>query len=123
MIKKKRLTYYDFMQSNDWKVQSFRIKKRDGFTCRLCGATKMPVEAHHLRYLEDFTQVPDKDIITLCIECHRNLHIAKVELKNSLAQEYDYRNIQKVISLLKLQSKQPVKEENKVVTFFKNLFR
>lgn len=123
MPKNKPMDYKTFMNSNEWRVQSHRVRKRDNDTCQLCGCKDKQMHAHHLKYLDDFTKVDDKDIITLCIECHRNLHNAKIELKNSLAEVYDHRKIERVISLLKYQSKKPAKKENKVVEFLKNLVK
>lgn len=55
---------------------SLAVKRRDNFTCQVCGSTEKPV-AHHLNSYKN-----DKDArydiengITLCRDCHTDFHV------------------------------------------------
>ena len=62
-----------------WRdVKSF-VKKRDSFTCLICGEHSGFLHAHHLLSWKIY---PDKRLdsnncITLCIQCHRDVHAIK----------------------------------------------
>lgn len=52
---------------------------RDLQTCQICGSKERP-EGHHI-FDFSFGGAPDKDnIITLCHECHQNVHKGIIDL-------------------------------------------
>jgi predicted HNH restriction endonuclease len=56
------------------------VKKRDGYKCQACGFNygRMIVEAHHLDPIskkETVYKVTDKELLTLCPNCHRIAHL------------------------------------------------
>ena len=54
-------------------------KERDLFTCQICGST-VHTEGHHLLDFS-FGGAPDKDnIMTLCHDCHSNVHKGLIDL-------------------------------------------
>jgi 5-methylcytosine-specific restriction endonuclease McrA len=75
----KRLPYQDFLRTGYWHIIANHVKHRDGFRCTKCG--KLPkfrelLDVHHLTYenhgYEHRTHL--KDLITLCQECHADVH-------------------------------------------------
>ena len=54
-------------------------KERDLYTCQICGSTAH-TEGHHLLDFS-FGGAPDKDnIMTLCHDCHSNVHKGLIDL-------------------------------------------
>lgn len=52
------------------------VLSRDGYSCRRCGATDVPLHAHHVKA---FSQYPELRLvvsngITLCVPCHGETH-------------------------------------------------
>lgn len=69
-----------------------RIKKRDGNACRTCGATEN-LTIHHIDH-DHRNNTPD-NLITLCKECHDNLHRKK---KKSREHRQEHKqNLKKII--------------------------
>lgn len=80
--------YIDQLNTFDWKLKSYQIKKRDGFKCQICGSNKK-LHAHHVVYEPDLMawQYPDNYYVTLCETCHLYEHSIidnKPELKEML---------------------------------------
>lgn len=66
----------------EWRVKAERIFQRDNYTCKICGKQYgqgkwVRLVAHHITY-ENCHGVaygcPDKDLITVCHDCHKNIH-------------------------------------------------
>lgn len=64
-----------------WKRIRERIRERDGWACRECGATKeqgTKLDVHHIVAAEDWTNPgPANDpsnLLTLCVDCHARKH-------------------------------------------------
>jgi hypothetical protein len=52
-----------------------RIRRRDGYVCRMCGASSVLPELHHL--VPESLGGPDRpdNLISVCRPCHRQLHL------------------------------------------------
>ncbi len=71
-------------------AKALLCKQRDHFTCQICGINfgalygalgEGLADAHHLKPLDsqpDRTKTQMKDLITVCPNCHRVLHLPKV---------------------------------------------
>lgn len=68
----KREEFLKQYQTKDWYNISQRIKVRDKNTCQMCGCNDKPLSVHHLYYPlnENITDIDDKSLITLCVDCH-----------------------------------------------------
>lgn len=67
-------TYSQFLQTTYWKNMSFKIKKRDGFKCTVCGS-KENLQVHHTTYKHVGIEYKHKkDLLTLCGKCHTMAH-------------------------------------------------
>lgn len=54
---------------------------RDNYTCQCCGAKKVRLEVHHIRFRKYGGSDDLENLITLCEKCHYDLHHGKIELK------------------------------------------
>ena len=63
-----------------WKQ---KIKKRDAYTCKICGSRKN-LEVHHIFPLSIFPeyQIETWNGITLCEKCHRKIRHKEIQYKN-----------------------------------------
>ena len=71
---------YEFLlQRREWLAKRDRILTRDGHKCRHCGRPGRDVQlhVHHMHYIcgLDPWEYKDSELITLCEECHSNLHM------------------------------------------------
>jgi len=60
-----------------WKELSYAVKKRDGFKCTRCGATKgeaLQLHSHHIIPKSAGGEDTLDNLTTLCIECHIKAH-------------------------------------------------
>ena len=95
-VKKSSLdgSIYQTPEYQQWRA---RVFARDKHTCRLCGATKSYIEAHHILRKADFPHLmfTVSNGITLCKLCHRSV----------TGKEYKY--VPLFQELLKKKSKPP----------------
>mgnify|MGYP003957414283 CR=1 FL=1 len=73
---RKEQTYQEFLKSDKWKRFRQKVKKRDGFMCRVCGSTYKLI-VHHVGYEQGWTNM--HNCTTLCTSCHKIFHISKGE--------------------------------------------
>jgi len=52
-----------------------KILRRDSWRCQLCG-TMSNLEVHHRQFRSQGGDDSEKNLIALCSECHRTLHMA-----------------------------------------------
>jgi 5-methylcytosine-specific restriction endonuclease McrA len=69
--------YQAYLRSLHWKQLSERIRRRDHYTCRDCGATSR-LQVHHLCYRPNLEDALDSDLVTLCRDCHEKIHRKRV---------------------------------------------
>lgn len=65
----RRVDYYIYIKSPEWKARADAAKERAGYRCQFCNGTDR-LEAHHRTYERLGNELPD-DITVLCHECHR----------------------------------------------------
>ena len=54
---------------------------RDKYTCQCCGKKNCRVEAHHIVYRSKNGSNDLENYVTLCEDCHKAVHLGKIELK------------------------------------------
>ena len=64
--------YLRYIESEKWFILKNRIKKRDKNKCTKCNSN-LNLHVHHITYDNLFNE-KDKDLITLCSECHKDFH-------------------------------------------------
>lgn len=78
MTTKKRRHYTDYMKSAAWNQKRAQVIFRDNAQCQAmrngvkCG-NRYDLEVHHLSY-STFTREPLTDLVTVCKQCHLEIH-------------------------------------------------
>lgn len=62
-----------YLASPQWKAIKSAILSRDQYTCQSCLATGVPLEVHHITYVNFMAEQPS-DLISLCRWCHQEVH-------------------------------------------------
>jgi hypothetical protein len=67
------MKYADKLKDPRWQKKRLKILERDNWACRGCNDTKNSLAVHHLKYFPDKDpwECPDRFLMTLCEECHR----------------------------------------------------
>lgn len=67
------MSYQAKLRDPRWKALRATVLIRDGNTCTKCGA-KNNLQIHHKRYTGEPWEAPINDLVTLCDECHEQIH-------------------------------------------------
>lgn len=72
---KKYIKYSNQLKDKRWKKLANKIRKRDNYTCQLCGSHEH-LQVHHKKYIKDRLawEYDESNLITLCSECHKKVH-------------------------------------------------
>lgn len=71
-------SYEQYLQSDEWKTKARKRAEIDGYKCCMCnssGTMNNPLECHHITYRNIYRENVYKDVLTLCRNCHRSVHI------------------------------------------------
>ena len=71
-----RQLYAQYIISPEWRMKAELRKAIDKHTCQICGPTTKStvLDVHHLHYRTLTNEDIDKDLVTLCRNCHGLLH-------------------------------------------------
>lgn len=71
----KRIDYYEYIKSPEWKAKSRDAKERAGWKCQLCSkpGSNGDLHTHHNNYERLGRELPS-DLIVLCANCHAKFH-------------------------------------------------
>ncbi len=74
----------------NWDHISLRIRARDNFTCRHCGATAADavLTVAHLDWDETNWQVQDDRLLTLCAACHLRYDQGNNQMRKTYGKYY-----------------------------------
>lgn len=74
--------YQAYLQSPEWRNKARERMALDNHTCQYCGSELLSrinenhiPNVHHLHYRTLRNECVNTDLVTLCQECHTNLHI------------------------------------------------
>jgi 5-methylcytosine-specific restriction endonuclease McrA len=73
--------YQEYLKSDKWKAKRLRVLQRDNFICQKCGDRAWQV--HHKTYERIFNEHPS-DLVSLCGDCHKDIHKIKKSKKISV---------------------------------------
>ena len=70
--------YKEQLKDRRWKKLANKIRKRDKYTCQMCGNHKT-LQVHHKHYIKGKLawEYDDSNFITLCRDCHKEIHNIK----------------------------------------------
>jgi hypothetical protein len=73
------MQYFEKLKDPRWQKKRLKIFERDGWACNECAAKKFTLHVHHIEYTCcDPWDEPDKNLITLCENCHDLNHTIKL---------------------------------------------
>jgi hypothetical protein len=69
-------TYSEKLKDPRWQQRRLQIIERDKYTCQQCLQQDSTLHVHHKFYKENREpwEYEDKDLITLCADCHQLTH-------------------------------------------------
>ena len=89
------INYYQYIQTQAWEEMRQKVFRRDGFKCVICNEAK-DLNVHHITY-ENLGAEKVSDLVTLCRNCHEEIHNGKP----SFGWSYEARDtIQRKIMML-----------------------
>jgi hypothetical protein len=59
---------------------------RDNYTCQQCKKNNVSLNVHHIVYRSQSGSDDESNLVTLCEDCHKKLHLGKIKLKKSISQ-------------------------------------
>jgi hypothetical protein len=76
------MIYQEQLKTNNWQMLRLEILSRDDYTCQYCGDSGVGLHVHHKKYFKGRLawEYNESDLISLCSNCHENIHSIK-ELK------------------------------------------
>lgn len=82
-------------QNPRWQKKRLEIMRRDKWRCRCCNETKKALHIHHLYYQNDLMiwEYDNESYVTLCEDCHKEIHIDIKKLAGLIAFEIICGNI------------------------------
>lgn len=77
--------YNEERNSVEWQRKADVIRQRDNYTCQVCGAQDKQVHVHHTWYNPNlhYWDYPNKQLITLCKECHEKETVLTRQFKEN----------------------------------------
>jgi len=61
------------LDSQSYSELHRQVLKRDGWRCQFCGSLQ-DLQVHHLKFRSQSGSDVEQNLITLCAECHRQMH-------------------------------------------------
>jgi len=71
----------------DFENKRQYVLYRDGFKCQHCGS-KDKLEVHHIIYRSQDGTNDINNLITLCHECHQEVHKGKIKINRPKARSF-----------------------------------
>ena len=71
-------SYPEYLQSEQWKQKVQQRAEIDNFQCCMCGSRgtmNNKLNCHHITYRNIYHEDVYKDLLTLCENCHKSVHI------------------------------------------------
>ena len=77
-----KVKHWGYQQGLNYGYSSRRsaILHRDNYTCQCCGKKNCRLEVHHIIFRSNGGSDDERNLITLCEDCHKGVHAGTVEL-------------------------------------------
>lgn len=62
-----------YIKSPQWQILRKQVLKRDQYTCQGCGINGVPLEVHHITYI-NYESEQLSDLVSVCRDCHQAIH-------------------------------------------------
>ena len=75
-----KVKHWGYQKGFDYGFSSRKeaIRNRDNYTCQCCGKKNIRLEVHHIIYRSNSGTNDENNLITLCENCHNNVHDEKL---------------------------------------------
>ena len=61
------------LDATNYRELHRQVLERDGWRCQVCGSMQQ-LQVHHLKYRSQLGGDEEQNLITLCAECHEQVH-------------------------------------------------
>jgi 5-methylcytosine-specific restriction endonuclease McrA len=61
------------LDSDSYRILHRQVLERDGWRCQVCGSMQN-LQVHHLKFRSHSGGDEEQNLITLCAECHEQMH-------------------------------------------------
>lgn len=87
------MNYAEQLKSPKWQKVRLKIMEMDNFCCQMCLSTTDQLHVHHIFYIHGVKiwAYPDEYLITLCEDCHKELHKVTDRLMKAIVKHYSER--------------------------------
>lgn len=71
-------SYDQYLLSDEWKEKTRKRAEIDNYKCCMCGSggtMNNKLQTHHITYRDLYHEDIYKDLLTLCENCHKSVHI------------------------------------------------
>lgn len=77
-----KVKHWGYQQGFNYGYSSRReaILHRDNYTCQCCGKRNCRLEVHHIKFKSNGGTDDEENLITLCEDCHKGIHVGTVTL-------------------------------------------
>lgn len=77
-----KIKHWGYQQGFNYGYSSRRsaILHRDNYSCQCCGKRNCRLEVHHIKFKSQGGTDDEKNLITLCEECHKKIHRGEIVL-------------------------------------------
>ena len=77
-----KIKHWGYQRGFDYEFSSRKeaIRNRDNYTCQCCGKKNIKLEVHHIIYRSNDGTNDENNLITLCENCHSNVHDGKLTI-------------------------------------------
>jgi NAD-dependent SIR2 family protein deacetylase len=106
--------YKKYLKSDKWKKIKETILDRDCHKCVICGVglSNRNVNIHHLNY-ENIYDEKREDLISLCNDCHEDIHKSKMTFNSYLKKIKEIKKKEKKIPMYILMESNNIIKTNK----------
>ena len=77
-----KIKHWGYQKGFDYGFSSRKsaVRHRDNYTCQCCGKKNCRLEVHHIIFRSNGGTDDENNLITLCEECHKGVHVGTVVL-------------------------------------------
>ena len=89
-----KVKHWGYQQGFNYGYSSRReaVLHRDNYTCQCCGKKNCRLEVHHIKFKSNGGTDDEENLITLCENCHKGVHVGTIELNKKPKKSKDLKH-------------------------------